>query len=82
MADETENHTIRLLQEIREENRKLHNDTTAKLNRLSDDMQDLKQRMTSVEEALNRQTRRIDRLDERVERIERRLDLVDAPAEG
>ena len=50
----------------------------AKLDRVIDDVQDLKVRMTAVEEALVGVHRRLDRLEVRVERIERRLDLVDA----
>ena len=50
------------------------------LNRLIDDVHDLKVRITSVEEGLAGINRRLDRLEMRVERIERRLDL--AGAEG
>ncbi len=50
----------------------------SKLDRVIDDVQDLKVRMTAVEEALVGVHRRLDRLEVRVERIERRLDLVDA----
>jgi archaellum component FlaC len=45
--------------------------------RMSDDLQDLKVRMTSVEEGLAGVNRRLDRLEGRVERIERRLELTD-----
>ena len=50
-----------------------------KVDRLRDDVQDMKVRMTSLEEGVVGVQRRIDRLEMRVERIERRLDLVDAP---
>jgi archaellum component FlaC len=50
-----------------------------KVDRLSDDVRDLKVRMTPVEENLAGVQRRIDRLDMRLERIERRLDLVEDP---
>lgn len=54
-------------------------DFDTKLDRLHDDVRDLKIRMTLVEENLAGVQRRLDRLEERVERIERRLDLVDSP---
>ena len=46
--------------------------------RMADDLQDLKVRVTSVEEGLAGVNRRLDRLESRVERIERRLELTDA----
>ena len=49
----------------------------AKLDRLIDDVHDLKTRVSGVEENLAGVQRRIDRLELRVERIERRLDPVD-----
>ena len=49
-----------------------------RIDRLIDDVQDLKVRVTHVEEGLAGINRRLDRMDQRVERIERRLDLVDA----
>ena len=67
MVDEPENVILALLRRM-----------DAKLDRVIDDVQDLKVRMTSVEEALVGVHRRLDRLEVRVERIERRLDLVDA----
>ncbi len=58
----------------------------AKLDRLLDDVADLKRRMTSVENQVATlhadfagQSIRIDRIDVRLDRIERRLDLVAAP---
>ena len=42
----------------------------AKMDRLHDDMQDIKVRMTAVEEALAGVHRRIDRTEIRLERIE------------
>jgi archaellum component FlaC len=50
----------------------------SKLDRIVDDLGDLKLRTTSTEEAVAGVNRRLDRLDLRVERIERRLDLADA----
>ena len=67
MADEPDSLTLRMLRKIDE-----------KLDRLQDDVQDLKARLTGVEEGLAGVNRRLDRLDERVLRIERRLDLVEA----
>ena len=49
-----------------------------KLDRIADDLADLKLRMTNTEEALVGVNRRLDRLDTRVDRIERRLELADA----
>jgi len=51
-----------------------------KLDRLIEDVSDLKTRMTAVEEAIVGIHRRIDRLEMRVERIERRLDLTENAA--
>ena len=51
-----------------------------KLDRLIDDVGDLKFRMTHVEEGLAGVNRRLDRLEARVDRIERRLDLVEHTA--
>jgi archaellum component FlaC len=46
--------------------------------RMTEDLQDLKVGVTSVEEGLAGVNRRLDRLDHRVERIEQRLELSDA----
>jgi hypothetical protein len=51
----------------------------AKLDRVVDEMLDVKVRLTAVEQGLAGVNRRLDRLEVRVERIERRLDLVDQP---
>ncbi len=50
-----------------------------KVDRIADDLRDLKVPMTAVEEGLAGVNRRIDRVESRLDRIERRLDLVDAP---
>jgi predicted nuclease with TOPRIM domain len=54
-----------------------------KLDRLGDDMRDVKARLTSLESQaalihgdFARQSERIDRLEVRLDRIERRLDIV------
>ena len=66
MADEPDDLTLQLLRRM-----------DAKLDRVIDDVHDLKVRMSSVEEAMAGIHRRLDRLDVCVDRIERRLDLVD-----
>lgn len=48
-----------------------------KIDRLMDDVSDLKIRMTSVEDGLAGVNRRLDRMESRMDRVERRLDLVD-----
>jgi archaellum component FlaC len=67
MAKEPENVVLILLRKIDE-----------RTERMASDLQDLKTRMTSVEEGLVGVNRRLDRLESRVERIERRLELTDA----
>ena len=66
MADEPDNVVLVLLRKIDE-----------RIERMAEDLQDLKVRVTSVEEGLAGVNRRLDRLDGRVERIERRLELTD-----
>jgi phage shock protein A len=68
MVDQPDNLVLVLLRRI-----------DGKVDRLIDDVNDLKARMSAVEENLAGVHRRIDRLELRVERIERRLDLADAP---
>ena len=67
MADEPENVVLVLLRRIDE-----------RTERMADDLQDLKVRVTSVEEGLAGVNRRLDRLESRMERVERRLELTDA----
>ena len=50
-----------------------------KLDRVIDEMLDVKVRLTAVEEGIAGVNRRLDRLEVRVERIEPRLDLVEQP---
>ncbi|WP_269513561.1 hypothetical protein [Brevundimonas subvibrioides] len=71
MVDEPDNIVLTLLRRM---------DT--KLDRVLDDISDLKVRMTHVEEGLAGVNRRLDRLETRVDRIEKRLDLVDHPYGG
>ena len=65
MTEESDNLILRYLRSI-----------DAKLDRLSDDLHDLKIRTTSVEEGLAGVNRRLDRVEGRLDHIERRLDLV------
>jgi len=67
MANEPENAVLVLLRRIDE-----------RTERMADDLQDLKVRVTSVEEGLAGVNRRLDRLESRMERVERRLELTDA----
>ncbi len=53
-----------------------------KLDRVVEDVRDLKLRMTNLEEGQAGVHRRLDRIEIRLDRIERRLDLVEPPHEG
>ncbi len=53
-----------------------------KVDRLIDEVRDLKVRMTNVEEGLAGVHRRLDRVEDRMERVERRLDLNDGPPQA
>ena len=65
MAEEPDNLVLQLLRRM-----------DVKLDRVLEDVADLKVRMTHVEEGLAGVNRRLDRLEARVDRIEQRLDLV------
>ena len=67
MADEPDNIVLVMLRKIDQ-----------RTERMADDLQDLKVRVTAVEEGLAGVNRRLDRLEVRVERIEKRLELTDA----
>ncbi len=67
MADEPDSLVLNMLRRI-----------DGKMDRVIDDVHDLKVRMSSVEEGLAGVNRRLDRMDLRVDRIERRLELTDA----
>jgi archaellum component FlaC len=67
MADEMDNAVLALLRKIDQ-----------RTDRMVDDVQGLKVRMTFVDEGLAGVNRRLDRLDHRVERIGKRLELSDA----
>jgi predicted nucleic acid-binding Zn-ribbon protein len=85
MAQEPKNHALALLREMREESRAFWRRSDEKLDRLIENVADLKRRMTSVEVQVAQlhgdfagQSARIDRIETRLGRIERRLDLVGA----
>jgi archaellum component FlaC len=67
MADEPDSIVLAILRKIDQ-----------RTERMAEDLQDLKVRVTSVEEGLAGVNRRLDRLEIRVERIEKRLELTDA----
>ncbi|MGH6846411.1 MAG: hypothetical protein ACREC0_02910 [Methylocella sp.] len=50
-----------------------------KVDRVIDDVRDLKVRITNLEEGQAGIHRRLDRIEARLDRIERRLDLVEPP---
>lgn len=66
MAQDIDNVVLVMLRKIDE-----------RTDRMPSDLQDLKTRVTSIEEGLAGVNRRLDRLDNRVERIERRLELTE-----
>jgi archaellum component FlaC len=49
-----------------------------KMDRVLDDMRDVKVRVTGLEEGLAGVNRRLDRMEIRIDRIERRLEIADA----
>jgi archaellum component FlaC len=67
MAEEPDNLVLQMLRRIDQ-----------KVDRLIDDVGDLKVRMTSVEEGIAGVNRRLDRLEARTDRIERGLELAEA----
>ncbi|SEN33484.1 hypothetical protein [Bradyrhizobium sp. OK095] len=67
MTDEPDNIVLALLRKIDQ-----------RTERMAEDLQDLKVRVTGMEEGLAGVNRRLDRLEIRVDRIERRLELTDA----
>jgi hypothetical protein len=70
MADEPDNIVLVMLGRMDEKLNRID----SKLDRPTDDVQDLKVRMTSVGAGVNG---RLDRLEVRVDRIEQRLELVE-----
>lgn len=67
MSDGPDNIVLRFMRQV-----------DAKLDRVIDDLADIKVRVTNIEENLVALNRRMDRMELRAERIERRLDLVGA----
>jgi hypothetical protein len=67
MADEPDSIILAILRKIDQ-----------RTERMAEDLQDLKTRVTAVEEGLAGVNRRLDRLEVRVDRIEKRLELSDA----
>jgi septal ring factor EnvC (AmiA/AmiB activator) len=67
MADGPDNIVLAILRKIDQ-----------RTERMAEDLQDLKVRVTSVEEGLAGVNRRLDRVESRLDRIERRLELSDA----
>ena len=67
MADEPDSLVLQYLRRL-----------DGKVDRLADDMQDLKHRMTALEIQVAGQSSRMDRIEHRLDRIERRLDLLPA----
>ncbi|MDQ4060263.1 MAG: hypothetical protein M3145_04060 [Pseudomonadota bacterium] len=51
-----------------------------RMDRLADDMRDVKIRLTSLEENYAAVSRRLDRIEARLDRVEERLGLIDEPA--
>jgi predicted nucleic acid-binding Zn-ribbon protein len=79
--DDMMSETPNVLDYVREQFARVH----VKLDRLSDDVGNLKVRMTSVESQVAlihgdfaNQSGRLDRIESRLDRIERRLDFADA----
>ena len=64
MTDEVANHTLELLRRIDE-----------KLDRVSDQVRENRERLGHLEELYLSLSRRVDRIDDRLDRIEKRLDL-------
>ncbi|MGY3453072.1 archaellum component FlaC [Bradyrhizobium sp. USDA 4353] len=67
MATEPDNIVLAILRKIDQ-----------RTERMAEDLQDLKIRVTAIEEGLAGVNRRLDRLELRVDRVERRLELSDA----
>ncbi len=68
MSDEPDNLVLRYLRRLDE-----------KMDRVIDEVGDLKRRVGVVEDRIANLERRFDRMETRLERIERRFDLIDQP---
>jgi DNA repair ATPase RecN len=71
MADEPDNIVLQYLRRFDE-----------KLDRIGEDVRELKVRVTHVEENQTIVHRRLDRVEQRLDRIERRLELTGSPLTG
>ena len=67
MAEEPENLILVFLRRL-----------DAKMDRLAEDLQEVKTRLGTLELQYASVSRRVDRIEERLDRIERRLDLVES----
>jgi archaellum component FlaC len=68
MVDQPDNVVLAILHKIDQ-----------RIERVADDMHDLKMREGQVDVSIAGINRRLDRVDARMDRIERRLDLVELP---
>ena len=75
MADEPENLTLIILRRIEMRMTNMEE----KLDRMGDDLRDVKVRLSSMDENMAVVQRRLDRLDDRLDRVERRLGLIETP---
>jgi predicted nuclease with TOPRIM domain len=71
MADEPDNLVLQPLRRI-----------DVKVDRIIDDLHDVKVRLSSLDENLAGVHRRMDRFEVRLDRIEKRLELIDSPYGG
>lgn len=71
MAENNKNADMGLMLEIL---KKVH----TSIDRMENDVRDIKFRLSQIEERQTHHTGKIDRIDDRLIRIEKRLDLVDA----
>jgi cob(I)alamin adenosyltransferase len=75
MTEEPENLTLIILRRIETRMTSMEE----KLDRMCDDLRDVKVRLSSMDENMAVVQRRLDRLDDRLDRVERRLGLIEAP---
>ena len=79
MPKEAENHTLRLLQEMREENREFYNTMQAFREETGERLDGLEAAVSGLAYIVAQGRGEFESLQDRVERIERRLDLADSP---
>lgn len=78
MADEPDNLVLQILRRVEQRLTAIE----TRMDRVGEDVQDMKVRLTHVEEGLAGVNRRLDRIDTRLDRTERRLELTDNPYGG